>query len=35
MMMEEKIFESIFIAIQFQNNQAVCGNIYRAPQKQQ
>ena len=32
MIMEEKIFESIFIAIQFQNNQVVCGNIYRSPQ---
>ena len=32
MIMEEKIIESIFIAIQFQNNQVVCGNIYRSPQ---
>ena len=32
MIMDEKIFESIFIAIQFQNNQVVCGNIYRSPQ---
>ena len=30
MIMEEKIFESIFIAIQFQNNQVVCGNTYRS-----
>ena len=32
MIMKEKIFESVFIAIQFQNNQVVCGNIYRSPQ---
>ena len=30
--MDEKIFESIFINIQFLNKEITCGTIYRSPQ---
>jgi len=31
--MEEKVFESIFISIQFKDRDIICSTIYRPPQK--
>ena len=31
--MNEKIFESIFIDIHFENKVVTCGTIYRSPNK--
>ena len=34
-LMNEQIFESIFINIQFMNKEITCGTIYRSPQTNQ